>query len=36
MMTGAHVMLYSRDADADRAFVRDHLGFGQSMRAAGG
>ena len=23
MMTGAHVMLFSKDADADRAFVRD-------------
>jgi len=24
---GAHVLLYSRNADADRAFVRDVLGF---------
>ena len=24
---GAHVLLYSTDADADRAFVRDVLGF---------
>ena len=27
MINGAHVMLYSRDADADRAFFRDMLGF---------
>jgi catechol 2,3-dioxygenase-like lactoylglutathione lyase family enzyme len=27
MITGAHVIVYSRDADADRAFVRDILGF---------
>jgi catechol 2,3-dioxygenase-like lactoylglutathione lyase family enzyme len=27
MLTGAHVILYSRDADADRDFVRDVLGF---------
>ena len=27
MMTGAHVLLYSRNADADRAFVRDVLKF---------
>ena len=27
MITGAHVILYSKDADADRAFVRDVLGF---------
>jgi len=25
--SGAHVILYSRDAEADRAFVRDVLGF---------
>lgn len=25
MITGAHVMLYSRDAEADRAFLRDVL-----------
>jgi hypothetical protein len=25
MITGAHVMLYSADADADRAFLRDVL-----------
>ena len=27
MITGAHVILYSRDAEADRAFFRDVLGF---------
>jgi catechol 2,3-dioxygenase-like lactoylglutathione lyase family enzyme len=27
MFTGAHVILYSRDAEADRAFLRDTLGF---------
>lgn len=27
MISGAHVILYSEDADADRAFVRDVLGF---------
>jgi len=27
MFNGAHVILYSRDADADRAFLRDTLGF---------
>jgi hypothetical protein len=27
MITGAHMILYSRDADADRAFIRDVLGF---------
>jgi hypothetical protein len=27
MMTGAHVILFSADAEADRAFMRDHLGF---------
>jgi hypothetical protein len=28
MFVGAHVILYSRDAEADRAFIRDTLGFG--------
>jgi catechol 2,3-dioxygenase-like lactoylglutathione lyase family enzyme len=28
MINGAHVILYSRDAAADRAFLRDVLGFG--------
>ena len=27
MITGAHAIVYSRDADADRAFFRDVLGF---------
>ena len=27
MISGAHVIIYSRDAEADRAFVRDVLGF---------
>ncbi|WP_033293396.1 VOC family protein [Amycolatopsis jejuensis] len=27
MITGAHVILYSSDAEADRAFLRDTLGF---------
>ena len=27
MLTGAHVILYSRDADADRAFLKDVLGL---------
>ena len=35
MITGAHVIVYSRDADADRAFFRDVLGF-PSVDAGGG
>jgi catechol 2,3-dioxygenase-like lactoylglutathione lyase family enzyme len=27
MIFGAHVILYSKDADADRAFLKDVLGF---------
>jgi len=27
MITGAHLLLYSHDPDADRAFFRDVLGF---------
>ena len=27
MIFGAHVIIYSKDADADRAFIRDVLGF---------
>jgi catechol 2,3-dioxygenase-like lactoylglutathione lyase family enzyme len=27
MITGAHTIIYSKDADADRAFFRDVLGF---------
>ncbi|HZE33854.1 MAG TPA: VOC family protein [Actinoallomurus sp.] len=28
MINGAHVIIYSQDADADRRFIRDVLGFG--------
>lgn len=28
MITGAHLILYTKDAEADRAFFRDVLGFG--------
>jgi catechol 2,3-dioxygenase-like lactoylglutathione lyase family enzyme len=35
MMTGAHVIIFSKDADADRAFIRDHLGFAH-VDAGGG
>jgi catechol 2,3-dioxygenase-like lactoylglutathione lyase family enzyme len=27
MINGAHVVIYSKDAEADRAFLRDMLGF---------
>ena len=27
MFNGSHMILYSRSAEADRAFLRDHLGF---------
>jgi hypothetical protein len=27
MISGAHVLVYSKDAEADRAFFRDVLGF---------
>jgi catechol 2,3-dioxygenase-like lactoylglutathione lyase family enzyme len=27
MISGAHVVIYSQDADADREFIRDVLGF---------
>jgi catechol 2,3-dioxygenase-like lactoylglutathione lyase family enzyme len=27
MISGAHIILYSKDAEADRAFFRDVLGF---------
>ena len=27
MINGAHVIVYSKDAEADRAFLRDALGF---------
>jgi catechol 2,3-dioxygenase-like lactoylglutathione lyase family enzyme len=32
---GAHIVLFSRDADADRAFLSDQLGF-DSVDAGGG
>jgi catechol 2,3-dioxygenase-like lactoylglutathione lyase family enzyme len=35
MITGAHAIVYSRDAEADRAFFRDVLGF-RSVDAGGG
>jgi catechol 2,3-dioxygenase-like lactoylglutathione lyase family enzyme len=35
MINGTHVILYSRDADADRVFFRDVLSFA-SVDAAGG
>jgi catechol 2,3-dioxygenase-like lactoylglutathione lyase family enzyme len=35
VINGAHVILYSRDADADRAFLRDVLGFSH-VDAGGG
>ena len=27
MIFGAHIVVYSKDAEADRAFLRDMLGF---------
>jgi len=35
VITGAHVIVYSKDAEADRAFFRDILGF-QSVDAGHG
>jgi catechol 2,3-dioxygenase-like lactoylglutathione lyase family enzyme len=35
VITGAHVIIYSRDADADRAFFRDTLGYSH-VDAGGG
>ncbi|MFI6150733.1 VOC family protein [Streptomyces sp. NPDC051109] len=35
MISGAHVILYSQDAEADRAFIRDVLGF-PGIDAGGG
>lgn len=35
MITGAHAIIYSRDAEADRAFLRDVLEF-PSVDAGGG
>ena len=35
MIAGAHIIIYSTDADADRAFVRDGLGL-KHVDAGGG
>lgn len=35
MISGAHLLLYSRNADADRAFLREVLGF-DSVDGGGG
>ena len=35
MITGAHVMIYSKDAEADRAFLRDVLGL-KAIDSGGG
>jgi hypothetical protein len=35
MITGVHLLLYSQDAEADRAFLRDRLEF-PSVDAGGG
>jgi catechol 2,3-dioxygenase-like lactoylglutathione lyase family enzyme len=35
MINGMHAIIYSRDAEADRAFIRDVLGFA-SVDAGGG
>ncbi|GAA2617847.1 extradiol dioxygenase [Actinomadura fulvescens] len=35
MINGVHVIVHSRDADADRAFIRDVLGF-PGVDAGGG
>lgn len=35
MINGAHVIVYSRDADADRAFFRDVLGYPSVDAGAG-
>lgn len=35
MITGTHAILYSTDADADRTFLRDMLGF-PNLDAGGG
>jgi catechol 2,3-dioxygenase-like lactoylglutathione lyase family enzyme len=35
VITGAHFLIYSKDADADRAFIRDVLGF-RSVEAGEG
>jgi len=35
MINGAHVIVYAQDAEADRAFIRDTLGFA-NVDAGGG
>ncbi|TCO51699.1 hypothetical protein EV646_101693 [Kribbella antiqua] len=35
MFTGSHVIIYSTDAEADRAFIRDVLGFPHVDAGAG-
>ena len=35
MINGAHIILYSTDAEADRVFIRDVLGFA-GVDAGGG
>jgi predicted enzyme related to lactoylglutathione lyase len=35
MITGAHALIYTRDAEADRAFFKDVLGF-DSIDSGGG
>jgi catechol 2,3-dioxygenase-like lactoylglutathione lyase family enzyme len=35
VISGAHVMIYSRDADADRAFFRDVLGLASADSGGG-
>ena len=35
MITGAHVIVYSRDADADRAFFRDVLDYSHADAGGG-
>jgi hypothetical protein len=36
MNLGAHVIVYGKDADADRAFLRDVLGFPPSTPGTAG
>jgi len=35
MFSGAHVIIYSKDTDQDRAFLRDHRGIGASASGIG-
>ena len=36
MITGMHAVIYARNAEADRAFFRDVLGFSWVDEGAGG